>query len=236
MNILDYNLIDKVYGNFTSFQEVIKTLLADVEPQRELYILEIGTGTGITTELILESKNYIKLTTIDIDKEMIAFASQTLSSFNNVNFVVSDVLDYTKTVSNAYFDFVISGFTIHNFANDFRQEVFKEIFRILKPNGVFINADKFVSDNPEKQIEGLKYRLGTYIDTLVPLRKFDLLKEWVAHYIDDQKPNKLLKFDQTLNDLQQIGFGKLEYIFKSELEMMGLLTATKQDALAITGV
>jgi len=236
MEILDYNIINDVYGNFISFQEFLSNELTELDSNKELEILEIGTGTGITTEIILKSRKNIKLTSIDIDKEMIEFASQTLSSFSNVNFIVSDAFDYTKTISANNFDFVVSGFTIHNFTNNYRQILFNEIYRILKPKGIFINADKFVSDNKEKQIQGLKYRIGTYIDTLVPLGKIDLLKEWVAHYIDDQNPNKLLKFDQTINDLQQIGFDNMKYIFKSELEMLGVLTATKQDALAITGV
>ena len=108
----EYNLIDKIYGNFISFQEVIKTIISETNSDKEVIILEIGTGTGITTEIILNSRNNIKLTSIDNDKEMIEFASQTLSSFSNVNYIVSDALEYTKFISNSHFDFIISGFII----------------------------------------------------------------------------------------------------------------------------
>lgn len=223
----EYILLDKVYGNYISFQNVITKILNDDNAKEQLDIVEIGTGTGITTQIVLNSKNKIKLSSIDIDEEMIGFAKQNLSTFSNINFIVSDALSYLKTSSNNHYDYVISGFTIHNFNLEYRQELFTEIFRVLKPNGLFINVDKFVSDDKDKQIEGLKYRLGTYIDTLIREEKFELLKEWATHYIDDQKPDKLLKFDKTQKDLHQVGFYKVDYIFKSELEMLGILTAAK---------
>jgi ubiquinone/menaquinone biosynthesis C-methylase UbiE len=160
MEILDYNIINDVYGNFISFQEFLSNELTELDSNKELEILEIGTGTGITTEIILKSRKNIKLTSIDIDKEMIEFASQTLSSFSNVNFIVSDAFDYTKTISANNFDFVVSGFTIHNFTNNYRQILFNEIYRILKPKGIFINADKFVSITGVLQKSGFSAKLN----------------------------------------------------------------------------
>jgi len=227
MEVKDFFLLDKVYGNFISFQEKIIPILLAYANRDKIEVLELGCGTGITTELILKSRNDIKITTIDISKEMIEFASQTLSSFPNVNFIYSDALEFVTNEQSNSFDIIVSAYTIHNLTDKYRQKLYTEILRTLKPNGLFINADKFVSDDKEKQIEGLKYRLGTYVDTLIRIEKFELLKEWVTHYIDDQKPEKLLKFDETQNELKQIGFEKVDYIFKSELEMLGILTATK---------
>lgn len=229
----EYIILDKVYGNFISFQEKIIPLLLAHKRKDKIDVLEVGCGTGITTEIILKSRNDIKLTSIDISKEMIGFASQTLSLYTNVDFVISDALEFARNVKPNSFDIIVSAYTIHNLTDEYRQKLFAEILRALKPSGLFINADKFVSDDKDKQIEGLKYRLGTYVDTLMREGKIELLKEWTTHYIDDQQPNKLLKFDKTLNDLREIGFDKVDYIFKSELEMLGILTATKQDALAI---
>ena len=227
MKVEEYNLIDKIYGNFISFQEKIKPLLNLHNQNTKIVVLEIGCGTGISTEIILNSRKEIKLTCIDISKEMIEFASQTLSSFSNVNFIISDALEFIQKQKSKDFDIVVSAYTVHNFTVKYRQKLFTEIFRILKPNGLFINADKFVSDNKDIQIKGLKYRIGTYVDFLIKKNKLDLLKEWTKHYIDDQRPDKLLKFDKTLEVLKQIGFDKVEYIYKSELEMLGILIATK---------
>jgi hypothetical protein len=82
-------------------------------------------------------------------------------------------------------------------------------------------------NNREEQIAGLKYRIGTYIDTLLRENKLELLKEWTAHYIEDQHPDLLLKFDKTIEDLETVGFKNSEYLFKSEKEMLGLLSAEK---------
>lgn len=223
----DYILLDKVYGNYVSFQERICPILKDFKSASEISVLEIGCGTGITTEILLESRENIKLTAIDIDNEMIRFVKQTLSSYPNVSFIVSDVLSFVKEQKPNSFDIVISAFTIHNLTSEYRQQLYKEIYRILKAGGLFVNADKFVSDNKEEQIEGLKYRIGTYIDTLVRENKFDLLKEWTTHYIDDHHPDKLLQFDKTLTNLATVGFKKSEYLYRSDREMLGLLKAEK---------
>jgi ubiquinone/menaquinone biosynthesis C-methylase UbiE len=223
----EYILLDKVYGNYISFQERIIPIINTYKANTEINVLEIGCGTGITSELLLRYIGNIKLTTIDIDDKMIEFAKQTLSSYTNINFIVSDAISFVEKQKSNSLDFIVSAFTIHNLPSEYRQQLYKELYRILKADGLFINADKFVSDNKEEQIEGLKYRIGTYIDTLVRENKMDLLKEWTTHYIDDFRPEKLLQFDVTINDLKHIGFDKVDFVFKSKLEMLGLLIATK---------
>jgi len=227
MNLEDYILIDKVYGNYISFQQGIIPILKEFKSIHVINVLEIGCGTGITSQILLRSIENIKLTTLDIDKEMIGFTNQTLSSYPNVGLIVSDALSFVKEQKHHSFDIIVSAFTIHNLTSEYRQQLYKELYRILKAGGLFINADKFVSDSKDEQIEGLKYRIGTYIDTLVRENKLDLLKEWTTHYIDDQYPEKLLQFDKTIQDLTTVGFNKSEYLFRSDREMLGLLKAEK---------
>lgn len=227
MHAEEYILLDKVYGNYISFQEKIIPILKEYKSTSEINVLEIGCGTGITIEILLKTRENIKLTTIDIDSEVIEYSKRNLSSYSNVSFVVSDALSFVKEQKSNSLDLVVSAFTIHNLTNEYRQHLYREIYRILKPNGLFINADKFVSDNRKQQIIGLKYRIGTYIDTLTRENKLDLLKEWTTHYIDDHYPDKLLKFDKTLEDLATIGFKNSEYLFKSEIEMLGFLKTEK---------
>ena len=176
---------------------------------------------------MLKSRENIRLTTVDIDREVIEFAKQALSSYTNVNFIVSDALLFVNEQKSNSFDLIVSAFTIHNLTDEYRQSLYKEMHRILKAGGLFINADKFVSDNKKEQIEGLKYRIRTYIETLLKKNKLDLLKEWTVHYIDDHTPNKLLKFDQTIKDLEIVGFKNCKYLFRSEKEMLGLLKVEK---------
>ncbi|HMV02156.1 MAG TPA: class I SAM-dependent methyltransferase [Chitinophagales bacterium] len=227
MQAEEYILLDKVYGNYISFQERIIPILKTYKSTSKINVLEIGCGTGITTEILLKTRENIKLTTIDLDSEVIEYARQNLSSYSNVSFLVADALSFVKEQKSNSYDLIISAFTIHNLTNEYREHLYKEIFRILKPNGLFINADKFVSDNEEEQIAGLKYRIGTYIDTLARENKLDLLKEWTTHYIDDHHPDKLLQFDKTLADLAAVGFKNSEYLFKSDKEMLGFLKTEK---------
>lgn len=227
MNSKDYLLIDKVYGNYISFQENMSSVIHNYRPNSPLNILEIGCGTGISTEIILKSREEITLTSVDSDNEILLSAIKNVTSFSNLHFILSDATQFLKEQSINEFDLVVSAFTIHNMTNNYRTELFTQIYRTLKPTGLLINADKFVSDDKDQQIQGLKYRVGTYVDTLIRENRFDLLEEWIVHYINDQRPEKLLKFNQTIADLNAIGFDNTEYIFKSELEMLGILVASK---------
>lgn len=227
MNSEDYLLIDKVYGNYISFQKRMSPIIHDYQPASSLNILEIGCGTGISTEIILKSRGGITLVSVDNDNEMLISAIKNVTSFSNLHFILSDAIQFLKEQSSKKFDLVVSAFTIHNMTIDYRTELFNQIYRTLMPTGLLINADKFVSDEKDQQIQGLKYRLGTYVDTLIRENRFDLLEEWIVHYIDDQRPEKLLKFNQTLVDLNAIGFANAEYIYKSDLEMLGMLVASK---------
>jgi ubiquinone/menaquinone biosynthesis C-methylase UbiE len=223
----EYILIDKVYGNYIAFEEKIKPIIANYDLNSRLNILEIGCGTGISTKIIASSRDEIILTSIDIDKDAIDFAKHSLSGYPTISFIQSDALQFVKEQQNNYFNLVVSAYTIHNLTNEYRQSLYQNIYRILKKEGLFINADKFVSTDKDEQIEGLKYRINTYIDALMRIGKIDLLKEWVTHYIDDQSPEKLLLYDNTIEVLEAIGFRNNKYIFKSPKEMLGILTSLK---------
>lgn len=222
----EYYIIDEVYGNYISFQEKIIPLIRSCR-KHNLRILELGCGTGITTQAILSSRNDIQLEAIDSDDVVIEFAANNLSQCKNIKFINQDIAVFIKSSKDYTYDCVVSAFVLHNIERVKRNKIFQEIYRTLKPGSIFLNADKFVSDKIEKQIQSLNYRIATYVETLIQKGKFDLLKEWVSHYIDDMKPDKQLKFNETVKTLEQIGFKEIYYVFKSEKEMLGLLVAVK---------
>jgi ubiquinone/menaquinone biosynthesis C-methylase UbiE len=226
MNPKDYILIDKVYGNYLSFQEKIQPLISD-NSKHSYKILEIGCGTGITTKIITSCNIHNEYIAIDNSKEFIDFAKNNFTKNKEINFVIADALDYLNQEETESFDLVISAFTIHNFNSNYRDQLYKEIFRVLKPKSKFLNIDKFVSDIYSEQINGLKYRIGRYIDVLMEEEKPKLLKEWIEHYIDDQHPDKILKFNETIRRIEKIGFKDVKFSEKFELEMLGIIIAEK---------
>jgi ubiquinone/menaquinone biosynthesis C-methylase UbiE len=228
MNAEEYKLLDEVYKNYISFEKEITPIVEGYNPTTEINVLEIGCGTGITTDILLKSRENIKLKTIDIDDETIENMKELYPNNAKIEPLCFDVREFVREQEDKSFDLIVSAFTIHNLTDEDRKPLYKEIYRILKDGGLFINADKFVSDDEEKQIAGLKYRIGTYIEVLLKKEKYDLLKEWAVHYIDDHQPDKLLKPTETQKYFQKIGFKNIKYTqYGKEEEMLGLLTAEK---------
>lgn len=226
----DYDVVPSVYGNYYQFQDNLSSFIQTYTNTKSIInILEIGCGTGITTQVILKSRPDINLISIDNDSRMIKSCNLIKNAFNNLDTFESDALDFIRFAENDYFNIIVSGFTIHNFHKNYRKSLYQELYRVMSFNSVFLNADKFVSDDFNKQIEGLKFRLGSYIDYLLREQQYDLLKKWVEHYLEDTKPEFIMKFNEELDIIKGCGFSdESSYVFKSELEMLGLLKAIKK--------
>lgn len=95
--------------------------------------LDLGCGTCILT---LKIASRIKqIIGLDISKEMIAIAKKRAKRKPNTIFKIADITQRLN-FPNKTFDFVISSLTMCHI--DDLEPVYKEIFRVLKPQGIFI--------------------------------------------------------------------------------------------------
>ncbi len=67
-----------------------------------------------------------------------------------------------KVHRKAPFDVIVSGFSIHHQPDTIKQEIYQEIYQLLKPGGLFLNWEQVAS--PSKLIEQLFDEL--FIDSL----------------------------------------------------------------------
>lgn len=120
------------------------------------YCLDIGCGRGndILTLAQIVGKNG-KAYGIDITPEMIEKAKRTANKLNisNVEFIHSTI--ELLPFENNFFDLIISNCTINHMTD--KQQLWNEIYRILKPGGRFVISDIYAyepideiySSNPE---------------------------------------------------------------------------------------
>lgn len=225
-SLVEYNLVCQAYGNYAEFEKILGSEIGRVQSQNNrINILEIGTGSGITTEIIINSRNSIKLTSIDYDMSVIMIAKERIIN-NSVEFICIDALEYIKKC-NVKFDVIASAFTIHNFERSYRDEFYKEVNSIIKKGGIFINADKYSPDIDEKRNEALQNIIGRYFDVFLKAGKVGLLKRWVLHYIEDQSENKIMKAQESLRQMVQHGFTDVNFIYQEESKMLAVLKAIK---------
>ena len=97
----------------------------------------------------------------------------------------------------------------------------------MDSDSLFINADKYASDDEVLRIKALKYRIDKYVDVLMRENEIELLNEWVSHYIDDQTTKKVMRANESLINMTDFGFREVQFVYKSDIEMLAILQAKK---------
>lgn len=205
-------------------QRVAKEVGKIGEMGEDVEILEIGTGKGLTTEKILKVCDKVKITSSDNDSGMIAQAEKSLEQYiqqGKVKIYEKDALEFLKNFLADSVWLIISGFTIHNFKSDYRKDVLKEIYRVLKPGGKFITADKIMPDDEaifKREVEWQNVEFSKIPD---PIER----KKWLDHYIEDMVPGIIMRENELVKTMEEIGFGNVEVSSRHHLD--ALLVARK---------
>jgi len=75
---------------------------------------------------------------------------------NKSEFIVQDFGDinwFRKIKTSQEFDLIISGFSIHHINNEQKKRLYRDIYKLLKPDGIFLNLEHVLS--PTDTIEEL---------------------------------------------------------------------------------
>ncbi|WP_442600827.1 malonyl-ACP O-methyltransferase BioC [Paenibacillus sp. KN14-4R] len=110
-----------------------------VLPREDTRILEIGCGTGILTQLLLERFPKARLTVIDMAEDMVAAARLRVNGSEAVTFIVGDV-EHMDESDHAPFDLIISNAVIQWLRDPYA--TISKLSRMLIRNG-YILASTF---------------------------------------------------------------------------------------------
>ena len=191
--------------HFKLRENVAKILRDYFNDSKKGIMLDIGCGSGETTEYILKQTSTIKIIAIDNDKRMIDGLKNNLQKYiasGRLIPICQDIFDYINEVDNSFFDGITSSWAIHNFTKDKRSYLLKEIFRTLKPKGIFVNMDKYVSDDPKKEQE-------SFDEVVNKLKLFPnkiLSDAVIKHEDDDRQPKIIMKELESTSEMKKIGF------------------------------
>ncbi len=199
---------------------IVKELKKHFVNQTDLVFLEAGFGTGITTKTVLKEFHTAKIIAIDNVPDMVHKAEQYLGTDNlqNVNFVIGDLYDQLKLIPSATVDGFYSGYVLHNINSEIRKEIIAEIYRILKPGGIYVNGDRIALDDEKAQIMALSQAI---INCDVFVKKHnnpEFYLEWVKHYLRDEEPDLIFRASNQVKLLEQAGFSNIEYVYAKNLE------------------
>lgn len=198
--------------------------------------MEIGCGFGDTTLQILRADPRVHLLIAEIDYEMLQATEKRLQaegiSPDTYKFSLGDALGTIILFRGCDFDIVASAQTIHNFPNQgngSKKECYEGIEKILAPGGLFVNADKYVSGNPDQYRLGLARRMAEFAEYAFKHRDEKQAREaitrWYEHLLHDIDPERIMHLGIAKRQLEELGFSDIKTVWSKELEVV--LTALK---------
>lgn len=156
--------------------------LLEFVPAEACRILDLGSGGGRLLALVKAARPRAQFVGLDFSPTMLETLRKLFAGDNHVTIVAHDFENELPPMG--LFDAVISSFAIHHVSHQRKRMLYKEIFELLAPNGVFCNLEHVASPSP---------RLHTgFLQTI----------SWA----DEDPSNKLLDFETQLAWLREIGF------------------------------
>ncbi len=188
------------------FYDFYGTIL-DVLPfdvQAEIRVLDLGCGTGLITQFLLERYPKASFVLLDLADEMLAVAAERFRG----QAVELCLADYVAESFDGQFDLIVSGLSIHHLDGHDKARLFGKCHRHLKDGGLFINADQVCGGSAE--IEALYRR-----DWLAKIRVSGLTEDQVDSALERTKEDRMSTLTDQLRWLKDAGFADVECWYKS---------------------
>jgi ubiquinone/menaquinone biosynthesis C-methylase UbiE len=225
-----YDLLKQLSPISIEMSRLVGVALSEVRslPEPPLNVVELGTGTGITTLSLLLARDDIGVLSIDNEPTMQNQAKASLAQWQvqgKLVFCGDDALTALKNIATATVDVVASAYTVHNFLNSYRFDVLKEVFRILKPGGQFINGDRYALDDISKHTRAIQEEVSNYFRVLIAANKLDVLEQWIVHIVSDESEDHAMRESVSLKELHDCGFTNINLTARQGVN--ALVTAIK---------
>jgi ubiquinone/menaquinone biosynthesis C-methylase UbiE len=207
--------------------EVIIRILKSWVPDFHTF-LDMGCGDGILGRQLLQEWPESKGIFMDFSQPMISSAEEKCQPYKNRCAIVHQ--DYSEDnwmesiKDKTPVDVVISGYSIHHHEDERKYSIYKDVFNMLKPGGVFLNLEHVASPNPKIE----KLFDETFIDGLYAYHVRSGGKETRQDIADkfynreDKVLNKLTLVEKQVDWLDDIGYINTDCFFKLyELALFG---------------
>jgi tRNA (cmo5U34)-methyltransferase len=113
--------------------------------------LDLGSGDGAMTELVLSSQPESEAVLVDFSEPMLERAvSRLVSSPGRWQVVRGDLSTpvWLEGLPAGGYDAVVSALAIHHLPSRRKRTLFRELFELLEPGGLFVNMDYVSIDGP----------------------------------------------------------------------------------------
>ena len=145
-----------------------------------------------------------EITLVDQAEKMLDLAQRRFNNYSNIKYMLGD---YTTIKFSEKYDAVISALSIHHLESEQKKSLYEKSFKLLKSEGIFINADQVRSnfDSIENKI------IKQWHDFILSK---DLSKEEIEAYYYRTSFDKTTPLEERLKWLLNAGFKSVDCIFK----------------------
>lgn len=166
--------------------------LLEFVPEKPSRILDLGSGGGRLLGLVRAARPQARFVALDFSPTMLNTIRELFRSTSDVTVVAHDLAGPLPEMGS--FDCVISSFAIHHLLHKRKESLYREIFDILTPGGIFCNLEHVASPTAALHHEFLGL-LNTRPE-------------------QEDPSNKLLDLETQLEWLREIGFTDVDCHWK----------------------
>jgi demethylmenaquinone methyltransferase/2-methoxy-6-polyprenyl-1,4-benzoquinol methylase len=161
MKLQDSNSVYRILSKFYDLFDLIFLLadkgnprfgLLDVISDTPQRILDVCVGTAASSIVVANRFKQSQILGIDISDGMLSIARKKIAQKNLTNLDVSNMSADAMQFADNSFDIVMVSFALHEFEQDLRGKVFKEVSRVLKQGGKFCVIDFARQENRPNQV------------------------------------------------------------------------------------
>lgn len=109
-----------------------RRLIQQANIQPDMNVLDLGCGTGTLTIMLKRAHPEANITGMDGDPDVLAIAR---NKSRGTNIQWDEGLASSLPYPDSVFDRVVTSLVTHHLITDDKRRAFKEIYRVLKPNG-----------------------------------------------------------------------------------------------------
>jgi len=177
-----------------------EALLLGFIPRQARRILDLGTGDGRLLHLLMLDRPHAAGVALDFSPTMLEAARARFREAPRIEVVDHDLDAPLPNLGR--FDVVVSGFAIHHCPDERKRALYREVYALLEPGGVFCNLEHVASPTAPLHARFLE-ALGITAD-------------------EEDPSNKLVGVETQLTWLREIGFVEVDCYWKwLELALFG---------------